>query len=137
MKQKTAHFIKIRVSQNIKPQKASTDSALKDGSSVQNSTLSTCPPPGSFPGLRLRPLESAGRLHTPSGLSTTSRPPQTLVNLPSVTLVNLPDLKLVNLPNPELINFFNHRSTYPVKDLPTSPYSIQPPKLKLVNLPKH
>ena len=89
-----------------------------------------CPPPGSFPGLRLRPLESADRLHTPSGLSTTSRPPQTLVilpsvtlvnlpdltlvNLPSVTLGNLPDLKLDNLPNPELINFFNHRSTYPV-----------------------
>ena len=72
-----------------------------------------CPPPGSFPGLRLRPLESAGRLHTPSGLSTTSRPPQTLVNLPSVTQANLPHLKLVNLPNPELLNLLT-QSTYPV-----------------------
>ena len=61
----------------------------------------------------------------------------TKYTLCSVTLVKLPDLKLVNLPNPELINFFKHRLTYPVKDLPTSPYSIKPPKLKLVNLPKH
>ena len=41
MEQKTAHFIKIRVLQNLKPQKASTASALKEGSSVQNSTLSS------------------------------------------------------------------------------------------------